>query len=66
MQVLQSIMHPVSGLSDLYLRCQLHWQPKVLPHYNITEGYSEKGLKADLHGTILSHATSLRHAYDTF
>ena len=22
-------------------------------------------LKADLHGTILSHATSLRHAYDT-
>ena len=23
-------------------------------------------LKADLHGTILSHTTSLRHAYDTF
>ena len=22
-------------------------------------------LKADLHGAILSHATSLRHAYDT-
>ena len=22
--------------------------------------------KADLHGAILSHATSLRHAYDTF
>ena len=22
-------------------------------------------IKADLHGTILSHATSLRHAYDT-
>ena len=22
-------------------------------------------LKADLHGTILSHATSLQHAYDT-
>ena len=21
---------------------------------------------ADLHGTILSHATSLRHAYDTY
>ena len=23
-------------------------------------------VKADLHGTILSHTTSLRHAYDTF
>ena len=23
-------------------------------------------LKADLHGTIFTHTTSLRHAYDTF
>ena len=27
--------------------------------------HSFGNLKADLHGTILSHATSLRHAYDT-
>ena len=26
---------------------------------------ANQNLKADLHGTILSHATSLRHAYDT-
>ena len=26
---------------------------------------SSKFFKADLHGAILSHATSLRHAYDT-
>ena len=24
-----------------------------------------RGVKADLHGAILKHATSLRHAYDT-
>ena len=32
-----------------------NFEPTVRPNW----------LKADLHGTILSHATSLRHAYDT-
>ena len=27
--------------------------------------FSGESLKANLHGTILSHATSVRHAYDT-
>ena len=27
--------------------------------------FNNRCLKADLHGAILSHATSLRHAYDT-
>ena len=39
------------------------------PTHLITELYSElirHWLKADVHGTMLSHATSLRHAYDTF
>ena len=29
-------------------------------------GSEQVCLKADLHGAILSHATSLRHAYDTY
>ena len=36
---------------------------RILKH--ILKPYDNRGLKADLHGTILSLATSLRHAYDT-
>ena len=41
---------------------------RKLTAVNLSECYYFNGisLKADLHGTILSHATSLRHAYDTF
>ena len=33
---------------------------------NILIYFPDTKLKADLHGMILSHATSLRRAYDTF
>ena len=44
--------------------------PFKLLYFNLVRQRQKFGpecrrLKADLHGTILSHATSLRHAYDT-
>ena len=35
-------------------------------HFVPERGFKSRSLKVDLHGTILSHTTSLRHAYDTF